>query len=96
MNTRHLWTATLIALAAGNVIAGVSADEAKALGTTLTATGAERAGNADKTIPEYTGGLTTPPAGYVKGSRHPCRPVRSGQAAVFDQGRGPRRSTKAS
>ena len=30
--------------------------------------GAEKAGNKDGTIPEYTGGLTTPPAGYQKGS----------------------------
>ena len=68
MNTRHLWSTTLLALAANSALAGVSADEAKKLGTTLTATGAERAGNADKTIPEYSGGLTTPPAGYEKGS----------------------------
>src|SRR5439155_14283706 len=48
--------------------AAVSADEAKQLGTTLTATGAEKAGNKDGTIPEYTGGLTTPPATFQKGS----------------------------
>ncbi len=47
--------------------AAVSADEAKALGTTLTAIGAEKAGNKDGTIPAYTGGLTTPPAGYKAG-----------------------------
>src|SRR6476620_6543862 len=68
MNSRHLWSATLLALAANSAIAGVSADEAKTLGSTLTATGAERAGNADNTIPEYSGGLTTLPAGYEKGS----------------------------
>ena len=68
MNTRHLWSMTLLALAAHSAIAAVSADEARKLGSTLTATGAERAGNADKTIPEYTGGLTAPPAGYEKGS----------------------------
>jgi hypothetical protein len=48
--------------------AGVSADEAKALGTTLTAVGAEKAGNKDGTIPAYAGGLTVPPASYQKGS----------------------------
>ena len=37
--------------------AAVSADEAKQLGTTLTAVGAEKAGNKDGTIPEYTGGI---------------------------------------
>jgi hypothetical protein len=46
----------------------VTADEAKKLGTTLTDIGAEKAGNADGTIPAYTGGLTTPPAGFKKGS----------------------------
>ncbi len=54
--------------AAGLVHAGVTPDEAKQLGTTLTAVGAEKAGNKDGTIPEFTGGLTTPPAGYVKDS----------------------------
>lgn len=52
--------------------AAVSAEEAKALGTTLTFVGAEKAANKDGTIPEYTGGLTTPPPAYVKGS--PVRP----------------------
>jgi hypothetical protein len=47
--------------------AAVSADEAKALSTTLTSIGAEKAGNKDGTIPAYTGGLTTPPAGYKAG-----------------------------
>ena len=68
MNTRQLWTGALLALAAGAALAAVTADEAKKLGTTLTPTGAERAGNADKTIPDYTGGLTTAPAEYKKGS----------------------------
>ncbi|MDM0050459.1 DUF1329 domain-containing protein [Variovorax sp. J22R115] len=66
--TGPLWAGALLALAAHSALAAVAADEAKKLGTTLTQTGAERAGNADKSIPEYTGGLTTPPAGYEKGS----------------------------
>ncbi|MDM0084914.1 DUF1329 domain-containing protein [Variovorax sp. J31P179] len=68
MNTRPLWAGALIALAAHAALAAVGADEASKLGTTLTPTGAERAGSADKSIPEYTGGLTTPPPGYEKGS----------------------------
>ncbi|MES2127168.1 MAG: DUF1329 domain-containing protein [Pseudomonadota bacterium] len=55
-------------LAAGSSAAAVSPDEARQLGTTLTAVGAEKAGNKDGTIPEYTGGLTTAPASFVKGS----------------------------
>ena len=52
----------------GGVQAGVTPDEAKKLGTTLTAVGAEKAGSKDGSIPEYTDGLTTPPAGYKAGS----------------------------
>lgn len=48
----------------GLVHAAVSAEEAKKLGTTLTLVGAEKAGNKEGTIPEYTGGLTTAPAGF--------------------------------
>ncbi|MBO9648115.1 MAG: DUF1329 domain-containing protein [Variovorax sp.] len=51
---------------AGSVQAAVSADEAKKLGAELTAVGAEKAGNKEGTIPEYTGGLTTAPAGFDK------------------------------
>ena len=47
--------------------AAVTADEAKALGTTLTAVGAEKAASKDGTIPAYAGGLTTAPAGFRAG-----------------------------
>ena len=47
--------------------AAITTDEARALGTTLTAIGAERAGNAAGTIPAYAGGLTTAPAGFKPG-----------------------------
>ena len=50
--------------------AGVSADQVARLGADLTPLGAERAGNADGTIPEWTGGITEPPAGYVVGEHH--------------------------
>ncbi len=48
-------------------LAAITADEAKALGSTLTPIGAEVAGNKDGTIPAYTGGLTTAPAGFKAG-----------------------------
>lgn len=51
----------------GAAYAGVSADEAKKLGSSLTITGAEKAANKDGSIPEYTGGLTAAPAGYKAG-----------------------------
>jgi hypothetical protein len=47
---------------------GLGPEEAKQLGTTLTPIGAERAANADGTIPAYDGGLTRPPPGYVPGT----------------------------
>jgi hypothetical protein len=47
--------------------AAVTPEEAKDLGTTLTSVGAEKAANKDGTIPAYTGGMTTPPAGYKAG-----------------------------
>lgn len=53
---------------AGCAFGAVSPEEAKKLGATLTPIGAVKAGNADGSIPEYTGGLTNPPAGFVKGS----------------------------
>jgi hypothetical protein len=61
-------TIAAMALAVGSLAhAAVTPDEAKKLGTTLTPIGAEKAGNKDGTIPEYTGGLTTPPAGFKAG-----------------------------
>jgi hypothetical protein len=53
---------------AGTALAALTPDEIKQLGTTLTPIGAEKAGNADGSIPAYTGGLTSSPKGYVKGA----------------------------
>ncbi|GAA0687698.1 DUF1329 domain-containing protein [Marinobacterium maritimum] len=65
---RTLLTASIaaIALNAGSALAAVSAEEAAKLGKELTPFGAEKAGNGSD-IPEWTGGLTTAPAGYTKG-----------------------------
>jgi len=60
--------ALAIAAIANASWAAVTPDEAKQLGTTLTAVGAEKAANKDGTIPAYTGGLTAPPATWQKGS----------------------------
>jgi len=56
---------------AGTGFAAISADEAARLGKDLTPMGAEKAGNAEGTIPAWDGGITTPPAGYTKGMHHP-------------------------
>ncbi|MES2153393.1 MAG: DUF1329 domain-containing protein [Pseudomonadota bacterium] len=61
MMFKHTLIAAALA-AAGLAHAAVSPEEAKQLGATLTAVGAEKAGNKDGTIPEYTGGLTNGPA----------------------------------
>ena len=50
----------------GLAFGAVSADKAAQLGKNLTLMGAEKAGNKDGTIPEYTGGLTKSPANYTK------------------------------
>jgi hypothetical protein len=57
----------LVAASAIAAQAAVTADEAKTLSTTLTPIGAEKAANKDGTIPAWTGGLTTPPAGFKPG-----------------------------
>ena len=76
MNTKALAlgiaaVATLVSALAAPVSAELSADDVARLGKDLTPLGAERAGNADGTIPEWTGGITKPPAGYKLGDHHP-------------------------
>lgn len=65
---KSLVAASLVLAYTGSALGAVSAEEAKKLGKTLTAVGAEMAGNADGSIPAYTGGLTTPPANFKEGS----------------------------
>jgi hypothetical protein len=47
--------------------AAAPADQVAKLGQSLTQLGAEKAGNADGSIPAYTGGNTTLPAGFTSG-----------------------------
>ena len=72
MNRKLNWFAGLMAFSAITAHA-VSADEAKALGTSLTAVGAEKAGNKDGTIPVYSGGLTAAPAGHADSAGPPVQ-----------------------
>jgi hypothetical protein len=62
--------ATVLASAAA-VFGAVGTDQAARLGQDLTPLGAERAGNAAGSIPEWTGGITQLPAGYAPGMHHP-------------------------
>ena len=64
---RNTLIAAALAVLSGNALAAVPADEAAQLGKNLTTIGAEKAGNKDGTIPEWTGGLTTLPAGFKPG-----------------------------
>src|SRR5215831_17936659 len=52
--------AALASLAAPSAWSSVSLDEATQLGITLTPVGAEKGGNKEGTIPEYTGGIEAP------------------------------------
>jgi len=68
------WTATAfaatLAFAASSAVAGPTEEQIARLGgPELTPVGAERAGNADGTIPEWTGGVTEPPPGWKPGMK---------------------------
>jgi hypothetical protein len=74
---RHLLMSTAAAIAAlraarpARADAGSTPDDLKAA---LTPLGAERAGNADGSIPAWTGGYTDLPAGYQPGDPRPAAP----------------------
>lgn len=70
-NRLAIFCAVILICSATTAWAKLSADEIARLGKDLTPVGAEMAGNADGTIPAWTGGLTEPPAGYKKGDHHP-------------------------
>lgn len=63
--------ALILSLAATGAWGELPADQIARLGTDLTPFGAERAGNADGSIPPWDGGITTPPASYAPGMHHP-------------------------
>ncbi len=50
--------------------AEIAPDQIARLGADLTPFGGEMAGNAEGTIPEWTGGITEPPAGFELGDHH--------------------------
>lgn len=60
-----------LVLGMGQAVAGAKPDQVHRLSEDLTPMGSERAGNAAGTIPEWTGGITEPPAGYSPGDHHP-------------------------
>ena len=58
--------AAALALVTLPAAAKVSEEEAARLGGELTPVGAERAGNAEGTIPAWTGGIEAPPPGWTR------------------------------
>ncbi len=70
MNSKPLLKMTLaLVLSAASMgsLAAISDADAAKLGNTLTPVGADPKGNADGTIPAWSGGMTAPPAGYQPG-----------------------------
>ncbi|TBV03789.1 DUF1329 domain-containing protein [Phytopseudomonas dryadis] len=76
MLKKHALVGTAIALIllAGYTRAALSPQDAAQLGSSLTPFGAEKAGNAAGSIPEWTGGLTQAPAGYQGSGHHHVDP----------------------
>ncbi|MFQ3216913.1 DUF1329 domain-containing protein [Paraperlucidibaca sp.] len=70
MNFSKLALAAALSIIGSSALA-VGADEAAKLGGELTPVGAEKAGNADGTIPAWTGGITKAPAGFKEGDHYP-------------------------
>jgi len=62
--------AVTVALASTSATAKISEQDAAKLEKELTPFGAMRAANADGSIPAWTGGITTAPAGYKVGDHH--------------------------
>lgn len=69
--TQTVLSAAIFAALSTPAMAAVSAAEAAKLGKELTPMGAEKAGNAAGTIPAWTGGLTSPGAGFKAGGHYP-------------------------
>ncbi len=59
--------AIMVLSVSGNVAAAVNVPEAQKLNSELTPVGAERQANASGSIPEWTGGLSQPPANWEPG-----------------------------
>lgn len=70
-NLKLLSLAVSLAFTSGAALAKITNEEAAKLSKELTPMGAVRAGNADGSIPEWTGGIKKVPDGYKVGDHHP-------------------------
>jgi hypothetical protein len=72
MKIKSMLAAAIIGVASSSVLhAAVGADQAARLGADLTPVGAEKAGNADGSIPAWDGKGVTVPAGWKPGTEYP-------------------------
>ena len=86
MSFRLTLTTVFIAAAFSSGSHGaLSTDQIARLGDDLTPLGAEMAGNAEGTIPAWTGGITDPPAGYTPGEHHPDPYIEDSILFTIDQ-----------
>ena len=69
MKTLALTLAAAVVFTAA--LPGAGGNDSSKLGRDLTPLGGEMKCNADGSIPAWTGGITTPPAGYKAGDHHP-------------------------
>jgi hypothetical protein len=83
MYKKTLAALSLTALFAGSAFAAVSPEEAARLGQDLTPTGAERAGNADGSIPEWNPNGPPVPADFVPGSDNYTNPYADEKPLFF-------------
>ncbi|MEI6893089.1 MAG: DUF1329 domain-containing protein [Colwellia sp.] len=70
MNKVTLISLILTTVLSTGALAKISSEEAAKLSSELTPMGAIRSANKDGSIPEWTGGITTFPAGYTVGDHH--------------------------
>lgn len=71
MKKLTLLSSAIALIVSCGALAKLPADQVARLGADLTPLGAEKAGNKDGSIPAWTGGITTLPAGYKPGDHHP-------------------------
>ncbi len=71
VNCRAVGFAILLSLLMPVAQAAAKPEEINRLTLDLTPVGAERSGNSSGTIPDWTGGLSTPPENYEVGDYHP-------------------------
>lgn len=77
LNKLSVGVLTLVTMMASAAYAAVSPEQAAQLKSSLTPLGAEKAGNADGSIPAWTGGLTSAPEGYKGPGSHHVNPFEA-------------------